>query len=261
MRGSIRRFDLSKIACSILGAILLTELAACVSTPTSGSPAASRAPQSIERKPERVDSNAQTNERKSEGADTDAQATVAAPIERRRRDYPELETDETGFTITERIRIGGQVRGDYDNALQLLAQQRYDEAIELLIMITEEAPDLSAPYIDLGIAYSRSGDLERAEAALQTASRLSPEHPIVHNELGILYRKMGRFDAARASYEKALDIYPDFHFARRNLGVLCDLYLADLSCALEQYVAYLQSVDTDAEVEVWVTDLHNRLGQ
>ena len=89
---------------------------------------------------------------------------------------------------------------------------------------------------------------------------LSPNNPIVKTELGILYRKTGRFDEARASYESALAVYQGYHFAQRHLGVLCDLYLADLECALQNYRAYLTSVGTDAEVEIWVADIENRLG-
>ena len=181
--------------------------------------------------------------------------------ERRRRDYPEIETNPSGFTITEQIRIAGNVRADYDRALQLLAQNRLDEGIALLRDITEQAPDLTAPFIDLGVAYSRSGDLERAEAALLAALQLSPDHPIAHNELGIVYRRLGRFAEARASYEKALAVYPGFHFANRNLAVLCDLYLADLDCALQHYEAYMQSVAEDQEVTIWLADLHNRIGR
>lgn len=184
-----------------------------------------------------------------------------APIQRKRKDYPELETDETGFTITEQVRIGSDVRADYQNALRLLEQERYAEGIPMLVAVTEAAPDVTAPYIDLGIAYERSGDLEKAEASLLKAAELSPNHPIVYNELGILYRKTGRFDEARASYEKALAIYPGFHFARRNLAVLCDLYLADLTCALQNYEAYVQSVGDDREVSIWIADIRNRLGQ
>ena len=127
--------------------------------------------------------------------------------------------------------------------------------------MTERAPDLTAPFIDLGIAYAQSGQLEQAEQALLAASELTPDHPIVYNELGILYRKTGRFAEARASYERALAIYPGFHFANRNLAVLCDLYLADPGCALEHYEAYMQSVVEDPEVTIWMTGLRNRLGR
>jgi tetratricopeptide (TPR) repeat protein len=205
------------------------------------------------------------------GSADDAPAARKAPeaprqpeapvVERRRGDYPKIETDETGFTITEQVRIGSDVREDYDAAVRFLRQEQYELGIERLVAVTEKAPEVTAPYIDLGIAYAASGDLERAETALQTAARLSPGHPIVHNELGILYRKTGRFAAARESYEQALATYPGFHFARRNLAVLCDLYLADLDCALRHYQAYLDSVGDDEEVAIWIADISNRLGR
>ena len=191
----------------------------------------------------------------------ESESVIAAILaERRRGDYPEVELWESGFTITERVRIGGQARADYDSALRLLGQERYNEGIAVLRGVTEAAPDATAPYIDLGIAYSRIGDLEQAEQAFRTADLLSPNNPIVQNELGILYRRTGRFAEARTSYENALAVYQDFHFARRNLAVLCDLYLADLECALQNYQTYLDSVGSDAEVEIWVADITNRLG-
>lgn len=191
----------------------------------------------------------------------DGTPAAQAPIERKRGDYPEIETHETGFTITEQVRIGGRAREQYENALQLLRQDRVEQGIEALQAVTETAPELTAPYIDLGIAYGRAGELERAEAAFDRASRLAPEHPIVHNELGIVYRKTGRFREARAAYERALATYPGFHFARRNLAVLCDLYLSDLDCALEHYEAYMGSVGDDEQVEIWIADVRNRLGR
>lgn len=169
--------------------------------------------------------------------------------------------EEVGFTITEKVRISGGVRTDYERALELLEREQYEQGIELLKVVAEEAPELSAPRIDLGIALHRSGDLELAETNLQKALELNPDHPIVHNELGIVYRKTGRFAEARDSYEKALAVYPGFHYARRNLAILCDLYLADLTCAIEHYEAYIQTVPDDDEATIWIADLRNRVGR
>ncbi len=169
--------------------------------------------------------------------------------------------DEIGFTITEKARISGKVRAEYGIALDLLEQGQHEQGIKLLQRITEEAPELSAPRIDLGIAFHRIGDLESAETNLQKALELNPNHPIVHNELGIVYRKTGRFAEARSSYEKALAVYPGFHFARRNLAILCDVYLADLPCAIENYQAYLDAVPDDDEATIWIADIRNRVGQ
>jgi Flp pilus assembly protein TadD len=179
-------------------------------------------------------------------------ATRPAPIELR---------EPGGFTITEKVRVSGSVRADFERAVGLLQQERYESGIALLVEVTEAAPGLTAAHIDLAIAYGRVGDLPRAEASLKTALELNPRHPVVHNELGILYRRTGRFAEARQSYEKALALQPEFHFARRNLAILCDLYLADRECALEHYQAYTQAVPDDEAAAIWVADLRARAGR
>ena len=131
----------------------------------------------------------------------------------------------------------------------------------LLELVAAAAPQLSAPHIDLGIAYHRAGDLEAAEKNLLLALESNPDHPTAHNELGIVYRKSGRFAEARQRYQSALAIYPGYHYARRNLAVLCDLYLVDLRCALENYEAYMATVREDDEAEMWIADIRNRLGE
>jgi len=169
--------------------------------------------------------------------------------------------DEVGFTITEDIRVGDSVRTDFQVALGYLEQGRHEEGVALLETVAAETPQLSAPYIDLGIAYHRAGDLEAAERNLLLALEANPKHPVAHNELGIVYRETGRFTQARASYEAALAVYPDYHYARRNLAVLCDLYLSKPRCALENYEAYMATVPSDDEASIWISDIRARLGQ
>ena len=169
--------------------------------------------------------------------------------------------EEVGFTITEEVRISSNIRTDYEEALIFLEQGRHEQGVALLEVVAEAAPQLSAPRIDLGIAYHRAGNLEAAESNLLLALETNPDHPITHNELGIVYRKTGHFAEAKESYEAALAIYPGYHYARRNLAILCDLYLADLSCALENYEAYMATVPSDDEASMWISDIRNRIGQ
>lgn len=168
--------------------------------------------------------------------------------------------NDVGFTITEAAEIGTEVRSDYDAAIALLERGDHAGGIARLESIIERAPELSAPRIDLGVAYHRTGELELAEKHLLDALALYPQHPMVHNELGIVYRKTGRFDEAREHYEQALAVYPGYHYARRNLAILCDLYLADLKCALAHYEAYMKTVPSDDEASMWIADLRTRLG-
>ena len=173
-----------------------------------------------------------------------------------------VEVEHTiGFTIKEPGKVTTDARLDYDEAQQLLSVGEFARAIAILKALADEVPHLSAPQIDLGIAYHRAGDLENAELNLLKALETNPAHPIALNELGIVLRKTGRFAQARQSYQAALAVYPNFHYARRNLGILCDLYLSDYSCALENYQAYAASLPGDREASIWIADLRKRMGQ
>ena len=152
-------------------------------------------------------------------------------------------------------------RRDFQRAVDLLNDKKYGQAIELLEKVIEQSPGVTAPYINMAIAYQQIGKLEKAEEQLKTALLLVPEHPVACNEYGILYRKTGRFAEARTIYEKALSRFPDYYPVHRNLGILCDLYLNDLACALKHYEIYSEASPEDKRVKSWIADLRARLGR
>jgi Flp pilus assembly protein TadD len=182
---------------------------------------------------------------------------VDRPVERQPARV-QMQQDSGGFLIIEEVNVDPAIRAEYDSAIRLLEQKQHEQGIAALVKVTQAAPGVTAAHIDLGIAYSRAGDLKRAEASLLQALALNPRHPIAHNELGMVKRKQGEFAAARTSYEQALALHPTFHFAQRNLAILCDLYLADRDCALANYEAYLHSAPDDQDVVKWLADLRNR---
>ena len=169
--------------------------------------------------------------------------------------------EAVGFTITEEVKVPESVRLQYYEALRYLRDENLQQGIAILEQVADAAPTVTAPKIDLGVAYHRLGDLDLAEERLLQALVLNSNHPVALNELGIVYRETGRFAEAKRQYEAAISVYPGYHHARRNLAILCDLYLGDLNCALNQYEAYMATVPADPEAAMWIADLRNRMAK
>jgi Tfp pilus assembly protein PilF len=153
------------------------------------------------------------------------------------------------------------VRRDFDEALQMLEQERYEDAIKLLEKVVEGSQNNSAPYINMAMAYEKLGKTEKAEDSFKHALTINPDHPVANNEYALLLRKTGRYSEAKQLYENVLKRYPEFMPARRNLGILCDLYLDDAKCALSQYQIYSKAHPEDKEVELWIVGLKTKLGK
>jgi len=172
---------------------------------------------------------------------------------------PQASNNSTpGNAITQGVGVTDEMRTKFESAVGMLKEERYEPGIALLLTMAEKMPPLTAPHINLGMAYARTGDLDRAEASLNKALQSDPKQPIAYNELGMVQRRKGQFAKARTSYEAALAQSADFPYAHRNLAILCDLYLGDYTCAMAHYEAYSRIVPDDAEVVKWIADLRNR---
>lgn len=169
--------------------------------------------------------------------------------------------DSDDIVISEEFGIDTDLREKFQQATKLISDKKFEEAIELLVVVTDKTNKHSAPYINLAIAYSETGKVQEAEKILLRAIKINPKHPVTNNELGLLYRKTGRFAQAKTAYEKVINAYPQFLPARKNLGILCDLFMADLECAISHYETFLKYQPEDKEVKIWLVDLKRRAGK
>lgn len=171
-----------------------------------------------------------------------------------------LEGGRTGFIITEIPDLSASWHADFNRAVVMVKDDMEIEAIPILEEIVRQSPGVTAPYINLAMAYRHTERFEEAEELLQTALELVPDHPVANNEYGLLLRQTGRFEDAREVYESTLLLFPEYLPVRRNLGILCELYLHDTACAAEQYSFYSQTNPEDVAVALWIADLNLRMG-
>ncbi|MCX2780669.1 tetratricopeptide repeat protein [Microbulbifer thermotolerans] len=129
-----------------------------------------------------------------------------------------------------------------------------------LMQITERWPELSGPWLNLGIVQSRAGNAEAAEASLRQAISVNDLNVFAWNQLAALLRDAGRFEEALQCYQEALARWPDYSDAHRNLGILFDLYLQQPQKALEHYrAAQALREEPDKQLAGWIVDLERRL--
>jgi tetratricopeptide (TPR) repeat protein len=97
-------------------------------------------------------------------------------------------------------------RGDYSTAVLLLEQ-----AIEL-------SPQDLALQTNLAHAWSKTGQIERAESLLLATLEIEPGTAPVHNQLGVLYLEKGDSPAALPYLQRAAELEPDSGAILINLG-------------------------------------------
>jgi Tfp pilus assembly protein PilF len=172
----------------------------------------------------------------------------------------QLENGQQGFVIRENPNMDSESKSAFERAVSLMNDGNNSKAIELLAKVIERQPGVTAPYINIAVAYMRTNKPEQAEQNFKTALGLFPAHPVASNEYGMLLRKAGRFKEARELYEKEIARFPEYLPVHRNLGILCDLYLDDPVCALKQFEIYSEGMPSDAQVKIWIAELRIRPG-
>ncbi len=120
-------------------------------------------------------------------------------------------------------------------------------------------PDYPGAHVNLAIIHANNGHDAAAQAAIESALALDPNHAAAWNQQGMLFRKNGKFFEAEAAYLKAVTASPDYALAHYNLGVLNELYLQRLETALLHFEQYQSLVGNDEQVDKWIADLTRRV--
>ena len=95
------------------------------------------------------------------------------------------------------------------DAITATVRRDYPKAISFYSQLLKQASEAEKPYIlvDLGRAYEKNEDFEKAIESFKEASNLSPEYPAPFLQLGTMYGRQQDLTSALASLGKAETIY------------------------------------------------------
>ena len=105
--------------------------------------------------------------------------------------------------------ISATVRGNYQGAVE-----NYEELIRQI-----EEPEKASAYFDLGRAYERAGDVDKAIAAFEESARRNAQAPAAFLRLGILYGRKQSLEKADKAFETAHSLYDAQHNAEGTAEV------------------------------------------
>src|SRR5512144_1899921 len=89
------------------------------------------------------------------GCATSAKVTVTPPqpVTSQGPSVVRLEDGRQGFVILENTGMDAESRGEFERAVAMMNAGKNDKAIELLTKVIEQSPGVTAPYINIAVAY------------------------------------------------------------------------------------------------------------
>ena len=162
--------------------------------------------------------------------------------------------------LRNRPRISPQVMASFERANSAMAEEHWTVAIAELQLLTESAPRLSGPRLNLALAYQGQGNPQQAEQYYRQALQVNPSNLAAYNQYAIFLRQRGRFPEAEKIYLEALQVWEAHAETHRNIGVLYDMYMGDRQRALTHFYRYQALNDAnDGAVAGWIADLNRQL--
>ena len=113
---------------------------------------------------------------------------------------------------------------EYDQAMALIDDERYAEAVPLLEIAVKKNPKSPDAWSQLGFASRKSGNWKAGEGHYAKALALDPNHQEALEYLGELYLETNRPDEAKALLVKLAKLCPDGCEARSELEEALEAY-------------------------------------
>jgi tetratricopeptide (TPR) repeat protein len=99
----------------------------------------------------------------------------------------------------------------------LLKSNKFNEAVQQYNLALKIVPDHEGVLANLGIAYQKMGNYDKAIFSFNHLLKLDIKHPnVIYYNLGIIYEKTGQLNKARESYLMAANTagFPEYSFQK-----------------------------------------------
>jgi Flp pilus assembly protein TadD len=100
----------------------------------------------------------------------------------------------------------------------LLRAERYEQALDLLVVRVRAEPDDTEARFLQGVALVELGRNDEALGVFERLTQDHPELPEPYNNLAVLYAARGDHDGARDALLRAISTHPSYATAHENLG-------------------------------------------
>lgn len=172
----------------------------------------------------------------------------------------DLTGPDTNPYFEQEVNAPSAARALFADAVRAMQSQQWPQAESILLQVVSQYPDLSGPYLNLGIVYRHRNQMDKAKEAFAQAATINSMNIDALNQLALINRELGDFKAAETHYLSALSIWPKHADSHRNLGILYDLYMGEFDKALQHFeiYQYLQN-EPNRQVAGWIIDLQRRI--
>lgn len=161
--------------------------------------------------------------------------------------------------IREQLKIEGSIP-EYDKAIELLKQNKIDEAYTVLENLNNKYPAFGDALFLMGSILIDKNDFDQALTFLNQAKKLLPYHPFVHIALAKIYMAKETYDKAKEALETALSLNPSLKDEiGENLG---DLYyeFGEYEKALSLYESNLKTTQDKVKMLMKIALCYKEMG-
>lgn len=142
------------------------------------------------------------------------------------------------------VLVSGCSQSLYNQGRKSVEQGRYDQAIDLLYKEIAANPQNADAWRELGVAFYKKGNLEKAQDALDQATSIAPDAR-TQLFIGLIAEKRGQFDGAIRAYTGSLALESKGTTARQVRAHLDQLVEKQIKVEADEAIATESEIDVD----------------